>query len=420
MTYRTRSRGTIISGTATTSSFYHNAATTTTTHAGQPSGKSEIMTDFVTDSFERKRNEGLIVNSPMEKLTIEAAGNDLKTSHWVWDIKPSYTWTTGSAKGFSSPDVIGLRVGALAPPTSKLPVWNETLAGLALASARANAAKPEAQLLVTLGEARETLNMLDDALQLLTRRVMPFQALQRQYYRGQLSYRDFLDAMSSAWLTYRYGVMPLIYDVQGYINALTKDRKPVRNTARGGETDSGSSTWSQTLLSDMIATISLDWQLNWEVSYRATVLYEFTDDLQARLGLRLADVPTAALELVRLSFVADWFINASDFLGSLTLAARGDVLLQCVTETLTASAVATYRESGTKSNTYYTSRMVSDGSGSKVSFAFTRKARKPYSELAPGTLSPRVNLTWKRIVDGLALLATTMDITDRKRRSVRI
>lgn len=322
--------------------------------------------------------------------------------------------------GFETADVIGLRLGRLAFPESQLPLWDSTQAGIALSSARSNAAASSAQLLVTLGEARETVRLLGDAVNLALKRTQPFVKLRRRYEQKKLTYKDYLVELANLDLLVRYGVLPLMYDIQGYVKALSEPTKPERGTVRAVAGDSGSTQWTTGASSSMISKIEINHDLAWTREYRATTLFEAVDDLQARIGLRLADVPSAAWELTRLSFVADWFANTGEFIGSLTLAGRSNVLMQCVVERLTAQYTAIYSELGSVRSTSSDSVCLLDGSGSKVSMVATRTTRQPYSPNDPGVLSARVKLTPQRIVDGLSLLATNLDISDRKTRRVRI
>lgn len=422
MPNRTRTRGSVAGLTSTNCNLLMNGSTTDceSSTSQYASGKTEAMTDVVTVGFSRRRNQGELINSPMERTVYTFAGAELHATSWKWVQKAPPYWGPTEVVGFVCGDPIGLRFGRLGFPDSKLPSWDASLAGQAIASARSNAAVPAAQLLVSLGEARETLNMLSGAVDLLLKRTEPFRVLRRRYESGKLTYRDFLAELANLDLLVRYGVMPLMYDIQGYVKALSEPTKPDRRTARAVASDQGDEHWVSTASSSMISRITLDHDLTWTRQYRATCLFESVDDLQARLGLRLADVPSALWELTRLSFVADWFANIGDYVGSLTLAGRANVVLQCVVESLTAQYTAVYNESGSVSSSTADTVCLKDGSGSKVSIVLTRKIRQPVPTSDPGTMSARVKLTPQRIVDGLSLLATSFDISDRKTRKVRI
>lgn len=421
MVTRYRVMGAISGTTANEAQLYYNASSVTTSKPSQNIGKYAEMADEVTVGFSGKRNRGELINSPMTRLEWSYSGAQLNTSSWTWVKDPGQPqWWTGAHIGFSMSDPIGSRFGTVSFPSNKLPAWDETKAGIALAAARAGAAEASSQVLVTIGEARETFRMLESGVNLLLKRTEPFRVLRRRYEQGKLTYKDFLVEMANLDLLIRYGVMPLVYDLQGLVKAFSEPTKPDRRSSRSTYGDSGTSTWFSTVDSSMVASIKLNSELSWTRQYRATTLYESSDTLQARLGLRLADVPPAALELVRLGFVANWFVNFREYLGSLMLEGRATCLLQCVVETLTGQYDAVYEESGSKQSAGSTSVCSSNGSGSKVTIVFTRKTRKPYSNQDYGTLAKRVQLTPARILDGLSLLATNLDISDRKRRIVRI
>lgn len=317
-------------------------------------------------------------------------------------------------------DPLFIRHGQCAFPYHALPPWDENLAGIALADARSKAASSDAALLVTLGEIRETLDLMGHTLDLLTRNATPFFKLQRRYHRGELTKQDFLRELSETWLSYRYGVMPLVYELQGYVKALQGDSKRTRETTRGKQATSSSKSWLYKPTSSMVKTIRVDWNASWTDSYRATCVYEFMDDLQARLGLRLADVPTAVHELTRLSFVADWFVNLGEFISSLTLAARANVLLQCVSRRLDFDVAVYYSESGSVEDPRAYSVCQADGSGAKVLFSYTRKERRPYQTNDVGQLSSRVQLNAKRLADAAALLATAFDVRTLRGKGIRL
>lgn len=422
MPQRVRSRSNIAALDAQVCQLMKNSPSSCAVQTGQySSGKTEHMTDVVTARYSKRRNSGELINSPMSRTVYTFKGAELYPTSWRWTNIDG--WANGLNYGFHSDDPIGLRFRRLAFPESKLPPWDDVQAGIALANARANASAPAAQLLVSLGEARETLAMLGSAVNLALKRTEPFRVLRKRYETGKLSYRDFLVEAANLDLLVRYGIMPLVYDIEGYVKALSEPNRPDRRTARAVVRDSGNEHWVETGSSGMVANITLDHDLTWTREYRATCLFEAVDDLQARLGLRLADVPTAAWELTRLSFVADWFANIGEYVGSLTLGARATVVLQCVVERLTAQYTATYNESGSlaiASGSTIVSECVNDGSGSEVSIVATRTTRLPYSTTDPGVLSARVKLTPQRVIDGLSLLATSMDISDRKTRKVRI
>lgn len=417
---RTRTSGVIAGTSGTDTEIKVGGGGKTTTIASQYTGSYAVMTDIVSPNFHKLRDAGEIVNTPMTRTVTTVKSVELYPTSWQWNKKPGQPpWPNGEVIGFTTSDPIGKRFGRREFPTGDLPSWDETKAGLALAAARNDAASSTAQAMVTLGEGRETIGLLRDALNLALGRTQAFKDLQRRYKSGKLSYKDFLQKFSDLWLTYRYGVMPALYDIQAYVKILTEPPPPSRATERGTFKDEGEKLGTLTGSSSMISTIRLNTKLTWKREYRATCLYETRVDLQSQLGLRLADVPVTLWELTRLSFVADWLANTGEFIGSVTLAGRANVLMQCVVERLTAEYTAVYSESGPVTSVTSVSHCNSDGSGSKLTMVYARTTRVPYSVNDVGSWSPRLALTPKRIVDGFSLLASNLDTKPlNKRRPV--
>lgn len=416
---RSRSRGGLTAATSVTTQLYHNAASTESTQPGQLLGTVETMDDVETPGFRRRSSAGEMVNSPMVKTRLNVQFFP-RTSKWIWVMKPGYTFKTGDYIGFVLSDPMTVRYDHCTFPFHEVPPWNENLAGIALAEARSRAASPDAALLVTLGELQETIGLMDHVLKLLTREAIPFWKLQRRYRNGELKPSDFLRELSETWLMYRYGIMPLVYELEGYVKALNGEHKLKRETMRGKQATTGSKNWLHTLTSSVIENVTVGWKASWTDSYRATCVYEFQDDLQARLGLRLADVPHAVHELTRLSFVADWFVNLGEYISSLTLAARANVLLQCVSRRLDFDTSAVYSESGSKTQTTMYSVCQLNATGAQVLFSYTRKERRPYQINDVGTLSPRIQLNAKRVADAAALLATAFDTRTLRGKGIHI
>ena len=420
---RLRSRGGLTAEPSVNTQFYYNAPNTVSTSPGQEFGVVETMEDVCTPEFRKLSSAGKFVNSPMLQTRL-AVTSLPRESSWVLRKKPGQTWypqDTGKNIGFSISNPLHTRFGVCKFPFHEVPPWNETLAGIALANARSKAADSSAALLVTLGEARETLGLIGNMLDLLRGHATPFFKLQRRFHRGELRPADFLREMSETWLLYRYGLMPLFYELEGYVKALSGDAEKKRETSRGKHADSGQKNWvDQSKTSSLIKNIKVEWSMNWTDTYRATCVYEFLDDLQSRLGMRWADVPLAAHELTRLSFVADWFVNIGEFLSSITLAARANVLLQCVSRRFNGEVLVFYSENGSTEQPTTYSECLSNGTGAQVLFSYTRKERRPYQNDNVGSLSPRVALNAKRLADAAALLATAFDVKGLRARNVRI
>jgi hypothetical protein len=130
------------------------------------------------------------------------------------------------------------------------------------------------------------------------------------------------DAITSAYLEYRYGVKPLMYDIAGIVNNVTRARPQSKTTyvARAGMRLQTRVTQANTYLGIPGTTDSRgDCEKFLTNHISAGVLYNIADSSEdsyrrRTLGLNLRDVPIAAYELLPYSFVLDWFLQLGPWL----------------------------------------------------------------------------------------------------------
>lgn len=184
-----------------------------------------------------------------------------------------------------------------------VPIEGAALDHLARAVSRSRDAK--AQMLVTLGELPETVGMLRDPFLKLAHRGRQFQKLLPRNARRTLS------AITNAWLQVRYGVLPLISEVETY-RSLVESKFEVDLTpllkARAGS--SSSTTTSKSFVRASGGGYfrgSEDTVLS--TRFHATNYYRVANSFQRAYGLDVAGVLGAAWELIPYSFVIDWFAD---------------------------------------------------------------------------------------------------------------
>lgn len=369
--------------------------------------------DVVTPNYKRLVAEGNILNNPFASIKTTCIATPKPSGGSVPD-----TWNdpVGWEYGFYVEDVIGFRWGGAPLRTDLIPNEDPTKIALAATSAYAGVASSDSMALVSLGEMNETLTLLHEMLQLLKGRASPFiknfEKLQKSLGKGHYTRArsEFLEELANLWLKYRYGVMPLIYDIEGVLKALDASaRGSWRRTSRASDEYSDSGTVTNTKSSGTLNSInlSLDWE--WGQKYSAGVLYDSVLDLQSQLGLRISDIPNALWELTRLSFVADWFANTGDYIAALTSVAKGQDLAAWHTVRTTALQTYTYQESGpvtwtrTTPPTSRTFQHTNNGSGASVSWVYSKTTRQPMSRAAI-EWSVKFSPTKKRVFDALALL----------------
>jgi hypothetical protein len=279
-------------------------------------GEYQTTSDVVIENFVSRRAAGEVFMNPftvVKQKRVCSTNNFLFGTHPIWgsrrvEGKMACIWSV--------------------PPTR--PVWfdqrKSDAQGRVLLRAYSKVASEDFLALVTVAEAAKTAKML----------AKPFGAardlVNRIAYRRTKLLRAGLTvgaASITAWLEYRFGWKPLLYDIQGikeaYINNLVSHSKPVRLVARASDSDiiwdlPGSVTtgaWSY----GIVATMKANYSHRAKVS--AGVLYELKDDsleqaTARRMGLRLQDVPSSIWELVPFSFVVDRFLDVGVWLSAIT------------------------------------------------------------------------------------------------------
>lgn len=180
----------------------------------------------------------------------------------------------------------------------------------------------ELNVATSVGEARETLEMLTGIAQGASRALRLLQrakrsAAGRQELQKLLSSlgRGFLNnplqQTGSAWLAWSVGVAPLLADIDNWRNHVLSDRDPKLRF----RLDSRASTYQREF-----ATLSAsdhEWRVEMEHSHRVEfgAEFEITDLHQFenwRAGLTAR--PTLVWELTTLSFVVDYFYNIGQYL----------------------------------------------------------------------------------------------------------
>jgi len=156
---------------------------------------------------------------------------------------------------------------------------------------------------------------------------------------GSLSKK--IHALSSAYLAVRYGLLPLMKDIQHVVKELKGFSEEVTRTSRGAvsvsQTDS--STFSSTFMGT-VGGLSTKHSVSDVVVVRAMSMDSYWADLQTRMGLSLTDLATVAWELLPFSFVIDWFVNIGDVINSIvpraglrnigsTLTVKRETIVQC-------------------------------------------------------------------------------------------
>lgn len=129
--------------------------------------------------------------------------------------------------------------------------------------------------------------------------------------------RATLRAFSNGWMTYRYAIMPSLYELEGAVKLL-KRKTAERYTARG----TGDLLSAQTALTHYVAD-SHGWMYTFEmvctreVSTRAGILYETTEIGRFAGGLGLTRPVSSVYELTKFSWMLDWWRDVGAWLDAI-------------------------------------------------------------------------------------------------------
>jgi hypothetical protein len=217
---------------------------------------------------------------------------------------------------------------------------------LALQKAYAKLGSADLELGESIGEYRETIQMLRSPLSALKKflvddksrnwRLLKALASKDKRQVNRLLGRTGLataDTMSGTWLELRYGLRPLISLIQDVIDRVNSKQKEVldpekiRSARSRLEFPVENWEWAQDNLS---TNVFIRGRVKVEDTYWASAAVQYTQSeptsLLDSLGLTPRFLPEVAWELTRLSFVVDWIFSIGPWLGTLRINPGIDVL----------------------------------------------------------------------------------------------
>lgn len=283
--------------------------------------RQTTMHDSVVPKFSRRRNSGEIFNNPMDKTTTVLDATPMNRNY-------TYINSDGSSGVTSMGTWFTKKPAFLWPPNSEL-IGAEDVA---VTKSFSNVSSSTASLLVTIGEAAETKEMMLTLLKRLWKSregisnlVYFYKLVTQTLEHGNVKdFKKLLELMKKShkvtdfWLEVRYGILPLCYDLRSMIDTWTeKDRKrPKRQTFRASESFEHSD-------SDEVEIYDDPFRIRFKRSYvvsgrsRAGVL------AAQRLGgfpdpWGLTKVPQAIVDLTTLSFALNWFFDVAETVAAWT------------------------------------------------------------------------------------------------------
>jgi hypothetical protein len=209
---------------------------------------------------------------------------------------------------------------------------------------------------------------------------------------------------ADAWAVYRWGIRPMVNDVNGILSGLKKQVGRRRVTTRSSESirrvEAGSLSGSYG-----IANVIINYTTTDEVTVRARTLDEVDFSVANNIGFSVKGLTSLPWELVPYSFVADWFVNVGDYIRALTPVPGLKLLDDSLTIERVVKTIYSAGPTSLLNNDYSITRPVSGS----ISSTLKTKTR---SRLGAPKLVVRSDFRFDkalRIADGLALAAQRLD-----------
>lgn len=404
-------------------------------------GESLVTTDQVIPDFKSRSAAGELFFNPFnrvrERFSVLNEGFILGkrvTATYPGEVTPwqnvsfsrmlGFTGNMGALQGTHDPTKV------YSPHVTSILGRNASAGDVAINAALSNIVKTDALLLVTLGELRETLALIGKYSQLITMRLAPFRDFVYNLHKKRYTAGELAEKASNQWLEYRYGIMPLVYEIEGVAKALSRKVESHRLTARG------SKAWEDGMLSTSIFSQGVAYYpvQSFSVSTRITAnvsagfLYvPLIGGTAASLGLHVSHIPESLFELAKLSFVANWFMDLSEFIRALTATVRGDVKGGWLTERyeiITTCSVScqsfpagTVDVNGVAKPVQWS---VTSQEGATTVATRSVVVRTPVGAALPRAPSLRLQLSPARVADAVALTAQSFLDIQPTRRTLRL
>lgn len=340
-------------------------STTTNPYSGAAQFTREEMHDVETPDWLSKRNRGIIVNNPMESLSVtymKSVGNYYRRAINRLGTYPNYYYAGSMSSGyapvgndFDSPDSWAL--------PSPISLDLGPLIAEAITSAWSKVSCNEAEALVQIAESRKTLLSL---ISIFRRAYKIFKQLKRLQL-NDVAKEFSLTELKNRYMELRYALRPLMYDARGLVKVLGGERPPERQTFRGWQIGAESQTYNNVMLRNngtVTAYGSQYAQRNVEVRAGVlTAIQAFNNNIVSDIkALGLTEPVDAIWELIPFSFIIDWFFNVGKIIASWSPNV-GMRTLASWYSVIDMSTIAGEVETATN-NTYYNYTNIAQRSGS--------------------------------------------------------
>ncbi|DAD52658.1 maturation protein [ssRNA phage SRR7976299_16] len=290
-------------------------------------GSHGAMTDWVVPKFHSRQKKGEVFFNPMtawkDTISQKVGGMLILRSKSLYSCYGG-TKNVNVTLEYEGPWKLGQQTGYETNRVLRCPVVDtsgETLESAKIEASTkclANRGMPASNLFETIAEREKTIAYVLGKLKQIRSVAKGTYASAgkstRSKFKWQGSAKELSD-VSAEYLAFRYGVMPIMRDVDNVIKAFEAklSSNPTRNTARGGVNYTLSSNEVKTVVG-ATDTYYIRHQISEAVKVRAMSLDEYVVDLSYAMGFSLKNLMTTPYQLIPYSFVLDWFVNLGDFL----------------------------------------------------------------------------------------------------------
>jgi hypothetical protein len=303
-------------------------------------GENRTMVDVVTPDFNLLRKSGNVVFTPMNReiVTVAAQGSDyhIRNIHAPF---PEQRTRGGTLGNYCVPNVVvdGIRY----PLESSVldPGDVNSLMIECSTEALSKRGRSDSDIWESLAEYRQALALLENPINRLKTLASKLEA------PGNSKSRLLLKEVSGAYLLKRFGIDPLLKDIQSVLKSLQRVTGKQRKTTRakgslfGTRTIGGSSSfdWNDiTYTQDVVE----------KVDVRAMCLDEVDISFGGNIGFSTRGLITLPWELLGYSFLADYLANIGDIIGANAPAPGYNLLGSCLTVNRVLTNAYTWTSTG--------------------------------------------------------------------------
>jgi hypothetical protein len=369
----------------------------------------ETTNDVVTPRYLQLRSRGYIINNPYTNSKAVTETGVLVYDQ-DWRYRNYYSTAFTHTYGHNVPlklTSISYIPGYLSVPE----VLRDNLVSQAISAAWAKVVEAPFQSFVTAAEARKTWDMIYLSCFRLAELINRYRTRQRLLRRGFASAAK----LTSLWLEMRYGVRPLVYEIQGAIEAYNTLKLPPRTryTAMVSDvsTSSGTISWNAGNAT-YPSTFTMDRESSQEMVVRAGVLTrEFSDKISydRAFGMGIDQLLSGIWEVIPWSFVVDWIFNVANLLASWSPKVHQEVLTSWVvvkTENYQSRKVTNWVRGKINCGTgkYWvspTTTTLCNSAPDVIRTSVTERIPEPDRPVIP---SLNINLSVTKLIDLLALV----------------